>query len=82
MRHPQTGGEIHHCCSDLPIAFHGYKEAFWLYRLEVEFYNRIDEFPDEVVRNWNDHRWRNAEITNEYFERVRIAMNISSSNMT
>jgi hypothetical protein len=70
---PKTGREIHYCCGDSPIAFHGYKDPLWFYKLENEFYE-MDELPG-VSDKWKEYKWRNSNETNSYFDRVRKAMN-------
>jgi hypothetical protein len=68
---PKTGAEIHQCCSDLPIAFHDYKDPQWFYLLENEFYGT--KFGVEESRKWM-YNWRNPTETKAYFERIRKAM--------
>ena len=70
---PNTGREIHQCCGEFPIAFHGYKDPLWFYKLEHEFYN-VKDFP-EVSRKWKQYRWHNLNETKIYFDRVRGARN-------
>lgn len=68
---PVTGAEIHQCCGDLPIAFHGYKDPQWFYLLENEFHGSNYKVNDED--SWK-YEWRNPITTKDYFDRVRKAM--------
>eukprot|EP00804_Cyclotella_cryptica_P013131 CCRYP_019637-RA/>CCRYP_019637-RA protein AED:0.01 eAED:0.01 QI:509/1/1/1/1/1/2/1575/743 len=68
---PVTGAEIHQCCGDLPIAFHGYKDPQWFYLLENEFHGSSYKVKDED--SWK-YKWRNPITTKAYFDRVRKAM--------
>lgn len=74
--HPDTEKEMHQCCGVYPIAFHGYKDAQWLYKLEDELYG-MEDIPDDENR-WKNYEWRNAEVTHKYFDRVRAAMKVDS----
>lgn len=75
---PETGAEMHLCCGELPLAFHGYKNPQWLYKLEDELYD------DDVVANvmnstseeddWRQYKWSNSDMTLRYFGRVKEAM--------
>eukprot|EP00571_Detonula_confervacea_P007099 CAMPEP_0172325968 /NCGR_PEP_ID=MMETSP1058-20130122/55202_1 /TAXON_ID=83371 /ORGANISM="Detonula confervacea, Strain CCMP 353" /LENGTH=291 /DNA_ID=CAMNT_0013042641 /DNA_START=567 /DNA_END=1442 /DNA_ORIENTATION=+ len=73
--HPKTGREMHLCCSDRPIAFHGYKDPQWLYKIENELYKMDDELPG-VSDDWKRLNWINPEQTNSYFDRVRKTMKL------
>ena len=70
---PKTGREIHNCCGVKPIAFHGYKNPLWFYKLEDELYE-MATLPG-VSDKWKKYKWRNPNETNRYFDRVRNAMN-------
>ena len=74
-RHPKTGKEMHQCCGVLPIAFHGYKDAQWFYKLEDEFYGFDEGLL--VDNDWKRYRWRNSLKTQQYFYRVRKAMKVA-----
>jgi len=39
--HPEIGAEMHLCCGELPLAFHGYKNPQWLNKLENELYDDV-----------------------------------------
>jgi len=67
---------MHYCCGDLPIAFHGYKDSQWFFKLELEFYG---EAVSDEGDSWKRYRWRNPDVTNEYFDRVRKAMKQAAS---
>jgi hypothetical protein len=69
--HPETGGAIHQCCGDRPLAFHGYKDPQWFYLLENEFYDA--GFPVKEEHRWR-YNWRNPDETKPYFERVKKAL--------
>ena len=70
--HPITGKDnMHHCCGTLPIAFHGYKDSQWFFKLEAEFYA---EAVSDAGDGWKQYRWRNPVETNKYFGEVRAAM--------
>ena len=63
---------LHQCCGELPIAWHGYKNPQWMHKIENEFYSvDVSEVGEKLV-------FRNAEIANKYFDRVRKAMKKSS----
>jgi len=69
--HPETGKEMHTCCGDLPITFHGYKDPQWFYKLDHEFYStKITNHGG----NWLNFKWRNPQDTAKYFDRVKKAM--------
>ncbi|KAL7504982.1 hypothetical protein ACHAXN_002507 [Cyclotella atomus] len=70
---PQSGMELHQCCGDRPIAFHGYKDAKWFYHLENHFYHA--NLPvDEDENKQPIYAWRNPDQTKPYFERVKKAL--------
>ncbi|KAL7525388.1 hypothetical protein ACHAWF_001335, partial [Thalassiosira exigua] len=70
---PETGRELHGCCGDLPIAFHGpeYKDPRWLRRIDEEVYPAEAGGAHDVRQT---HRWRHPRTTEGYFDRVRKAM--------
>ncbi|KAL7498377.1 hypothetical protein ACHAWT_006336 [Skeletonema menzelii] len=70
---PRTGREIHKCCGDFPIAFHGYKDPLWFYKLEDELYG-MDDLPG-VTDKWRRYKWHNPNEANSYFDRMRKARN-------
>ena len=72
--HPVMGDEIHQCCGDFPIAFHGYKNVHWLYKLERELYDTMINIPDDIIQKMERSRWRNLLITDQYLDRVRKSM--------
>ena len=74
---PRTGREIHHCCGDVPIAFHGYKDPLWFYKIEDDLYE-MDDLPG-VNDKWRRYKWHNPNETNSYFERMRRARNNDAS---
>lgn len=74
-KHPQTGKDMHQCCGDLPIAFHGYKDPQWFFQLEHEFYQ---ESGVEDLLKKDGYEWRNPRETKTYFDRVRKAMKEAS----
>ncbi|KAL9184180.1 hypothetical protein ACHAXT_002266 [Thalassiosira profunda] len=76
-RHPKTGKDMHQCCGDLPIAFHGYKDPQWFYMLENEFHSAVTSGDGD---GWKGYEWRNLEDAKRYFDRVRRAM--KASNVT
>lgn len=71
-KHPDTGREIHQCCGIFPIAFHGYKDPLWFYKLEDELY-KMEELPPGVSDKLKEYKWRNYNETNRFFDRVRKA---------
>jgi len=76
-KHPITGkDDVHHCCGELPIAFHGYQDSQWFFKLESEFYS--EEVSDEGD-SWKKYQWRNPTVTEKYFDRVRRAMKKAAS---
>ena len=70
---PKTGREIHNCCGEFPITFHGYKDPLWFYKLEDKLYE-MDDLPG-VSDKWKGYEWRNSNETNSYFDRIRKAKN-------
>ena len=75
--HPVTGKDnMHHCCGDYPIVFHGYKDSQWFYKLENEFYHNEEDLSDGEGDKWKEYSWRNPVQTNRYFDRVRKAMKV------
>ncbi|KAL7533422.1 hypothetical protein ACHAXR_005223 [Thalassiosira sp. AJA248-18] len=76
-KHPTTGKDnMHHCCGDLPIAFHGYKDPQWFFKLENEIYSA--EVSDGAGDRWKNRKWNNPTETETYFDRVRKAMKETS----
>ena len=73
-KHPVTGKDnMHYCCGDLPLAFHGYKDSKWFFKLENEFYSEVS---DEEGDSWKRYEWLgDPAVTSKYFDRVRGAMN-------
>ena len=69
--HPETGAELHQCCGNRPIAFHGYKDPRWLYLLDSQFYDTKFELEEKPKWMYN---WRNPDETLPYFERVKKAL--------
>jgi hypothetical protein len=69
---PDTGAELHQCCGDRPIAFHGYKDPNWFYYLENHFYDA--NIPVDENKQWA-YKWKNPDETIPYFERVKKALN-------
>lgn len=69
--HPKTGAEMHQCCGDRPIAFHGYKDPQWFYILDNEFYG--SDIPIEDDQRWK-YNWRNPAETKSYFERMKKSL--------
>ncbi len=67
----QTGREVHNCCGDFPIAFHGYKNPLWFYKLEDELYE-VDKLrgTTDILKRF---KWRNPNETKSYFDRMRKA---------
>jgi len=70
---PTTGREVHNCCGDFPIAFHGYKDPMWFYKLEDELYG-MDDLPG-ISDKWKKYKWHNLNETKKYFDRIRRARN-------
>jgi len=70
-KHPKTGKDMHQCCGDLPVAFHGYRDPQWFFKLENELYSEVS---DDKGNGWKNYRWRHPVETNRYFGRVRMAM--------
>ena len=66
---------MHQCCGNLPIAFHGYKNSQWFFKIEKELYS---EEVSDAGDGWKDFIWNNARETRRYFNRVRIAMKEAS----
>jgi len=73
ITHPETGKEMHVCCGVRPIAFHGYKDSRWFYKLEQELYGETDSLENADADDWRGLDWNNTEIGG-YFEKVRKAM--------
>jgi len=69
----KTGREIHNCCGDFPIAFHGYKDPLWFYKLEDELYE-MDDLPG-VSDKWKKYKWHNIGNTKRYFDQITKARN-------
>lgn len=75
--HPDTGAEeMHLCCGDLPLAFHGYKNPKWFYKLEDELYGDVANVMDTTSEedDWRQYNWSNSDMTLRYFDRVKEAM--------
>ena len=69
------------CCGDLPIAFHGYKNPQWLYKIENDLYMQSNELlledlvsPNNATDDWREYTWSHPDQTRSYFKRVRTAM--------
>lgn len=68
---PNTGAQLHQCCGDRPIAFHGYKDPQWFVYLENQFYGA--NLPINPQHQWK-YNWRNPDETKPYFDRVKKAL--------
>ena len=68
----EKGKETHLCCGDLPIAFHGYKDPRWMYKIDNEIYS--EEFGGSDTEKWQYLQFKNANVTLTYLDRVRAAM--------
>ncbi|KAL7545369.1 hypothetical protein ACHAWF_008731 [Thalassiosira exigua] len=74
-KHPVTGKEMHVCCGVHPIAFHGYKNSRWFFKLEHELYGETESLKDADADNWRRKlSWNNTHEVGAYFEKVREAM--------
>ena len=73
--HPKTGAEMHLCCGDLPLAFHGYKNPQWFYKLENELYDDVSNVMNNS-QEWRLYNWSNSEVTLRYLSQVRHAMKV------
>ena len=72
-RHPETGKEMHVCCGVHPIAFHGYKDSRWLYKLEHELYGGTDSLENTHSDDWRGLSWNNSDVGG-YFKKVKEAL--------
>ena len=68
----EKGEETHLCCGDLPIAFHGYKDPRWLYKIDHEIYSEVSGEGD--TGDWRQLQYKNTNNTLTYLGRVRTAM--------
>lgn len=87
--HPVTGKKMHQCCGDLPLAFHGYKDPQWLYKIENELYP--EDTPNSEREVWKNYirikqdqevtnSFQDQRVTNSYFARVTKAMTEQINN--
>ena len=73
VSNPRTGMDMHLCCGDFPIAFHGYKDSQWFFKLDNELYPGR-HVSDGAGDEWKSYEWRNGDVLQGYFDRVRKAM--------